>query len=539
MGLLDYFIRKDTKKDQDLKVINLRDKKQLQKLKKKAKRKKIGAFKNQVWPFRRFSVTQAFEGAKDNRKTRHWEVSDADPNDELIFDRINLVLRSRDLYKNTDLGKGAIKRHVTNVIGTGLLLQATPDFEFLGMSPEEGKELTRTIERLWRADIDRMDIAGFSDYYRMQRLAFLSFLKSGEVFGIIRTTDDGLKLQLIESDHISSPINQTTINKNLFDGVKVGKFGQPTGYWVYNQRLDKHQLVKVKGKSGQLNIMHFFQQERPGQLRGIPWLSNVILKIRDYQDLNDSELTAANIQSMLTLWIQSDNPADVDNPLDGDTDETDVPEDEADSEENDYIMQPGAINHLMPGQKIDMANPMRPHSNFNDFAVHNKQDVAMGIGMPYEILMMLFSTSFTASKGAKEEYKKIVMEEREIFNSKWNKPFYKEWFIDKVLRGQIKAPGFFDSIQNQEAYTRCVWVGMAQGLIDPVKETLAAQMRIQSGLSTHSQETSNLTGGDFETNAKKLKQEREEIGHVAAPSGALITEQLEESEREERNNQDD
>ncbi len=50
------------------------------------------------------------------------------------------------------------------------------------------------------------------------------------------------------------------------------------------------------------------------------------------------------------------------------------------------------------------------------------------------------------------------------------------------------------------------------GQIDPVKETVAAKLRIENNLSTYSRESAELNGTDFERNIQKLKKERALIG---------------------------
>ncbi len=83
------------------------------------------------------------------------------------------------------------------------------------------------------------------------------------------------------------------------------------------------------------------------------------------------------------------------------------------------------------------------------------------------------------------------------------------FFREAVMKGRINAPGFFDDQSIQMAYTRATWSGNGMGQIDPVKETKAAQMRVQSGFSTRTAEAQAMNGSNFEQNAEQLARENE------------------------------
>ena len=53
------------------------------------------------------------------------------------------------------------------------------------------------------------------------------------------------------------------------------------------------------------------------------------------------------------------------------------------------------------------------------------------------------------------------------------------------------------------------WNGQSQGQIDPVKETTAYQMQVESGFITNTAATSQLNGSDWENNVNLLKKEKE------------------------------
>ena len=84
---------------------------------------------------------------------------------------------------------------------------------------------------------------------------------------------------------------------------------------------------------------------------------------------------------------------------------------------------------------------------------------------------------------------------------------YNEFLFEANLKGRIICPGYFDDDYKQYLYSWCEWTGPAQGQLDPVKEVNAAILRVQNGFSTGQNETMELTGSDFESNAKQIRRE--------------------------------
>jgi capsid protein len=60
----------------------------------------------------------------------------------------------------------------------------------------------------------------------------------------------------------------------------------------------------------------------------------------------------------------------------------------------------------------------------------------------------------------------------------------------------------------KEAFTRATWIGSGAGQIDELKETQAAILRVQSGLSTYENEIAKL-GGDYrEVFAQAVREQK-------------------------------
>jgi capsid protein len=96
----------------------------------------------------------------------------------------------------------------------------------------------------------------------------------------------------------------------------------------------------------------------------------------------------------------------------------------------------------------------------------------------------------------------------------------------------------------RKAYLGNLWIGPAAGMIDPVKETVAAQARVDGFFSNISIESAAM-GIDFDQNIKQIAREQKKlqaIRQMMAPPVETLSaiDQLKLIEEEERkNNKDD
>jgi capsid protein len=104
----------------------------------------------------------------------------------------------------------------------------------------------------------------------------------------------------------------------------------------------------------------------------------------------------------------------------------------------------GTIAELAPDEDITIANPNRPNANFDPFFLAVIRQIGIALGIPYEVLIMHFSSSYTASKAAIETARQFFMDRRNWLATDFCQPTY-EWFLyECVSRGVIDAPGFLE-----------------------------------------------------------------------------------------------
>ncbi|MBD5469219.1 MAG: phage portal protein [Lachnospiraceae bacterium] len=446
--------------------------------------------------------------------------------------------RSRMLYMAAPLATSAIKTNRTNVIGCGLVLQAKPDAEILGLSQEKAAAWQTRTEaefRLWARKKQSCDATGINNFYGMQQLALMSWLLSGDVFVVFKQKKPtplcpySLRLHLIEADRVMTPLvsGSTSLyvtdginpdNKNrIFDGVEVDNDGAIVAYHISNHypnqiNADPTKWVRIKAYgelTGLPNILQIMDSERPEQYRGVSYLAQVIEPMLQMRRYTESELTAALIESFFTAFVLTEGDASK-NPY------NEAGEPQISSSDDEYEMGPGQINFMKPGEDIKFAAPTRPNSGFDAFMRNLCEQCGAALEIPADLLMKAFNASYSASRAALLEAWKAFKMRREWFVADFCKPVYETWLAEAVARGRIQAPGFFSDPIIREAWLGSEWIGPSQGQLDPVKEIEAEVMAVEHGFSTHEQSTIKLNGGQWAANMRQLTDENKKIAAASA-----------------------
>jgi len=174
---------------------------------------------------------------------------------------------------------------------------------------------------------------------------------------------------------------------------------------------------------------------------------------------------------------------------------------------NEMALGSGTIAELAPDEDITIANPNRPNKNFDPFFLAVIRQIGIALGIPYEVLIMHFSSSYTASKAAIETARMFFEDRREWLSRNFCQPIY-EWFLyEAVTRGLLDAPGFFDDPVKREAWCGSTWLGRAPIVLDSVKDANAAEKWIDLGVKTVESVTRETTGGNWLANQEQRKRE--------------------------------
>lgn len=484
-------------------------------------------------------------GANTTKKSmRGWNYAGGSAKED-IEDNISILRqRSRDAYMGVPAAAAALKTKRTNVIAGGLIPSPQLDGEFLKLGMEEAENLQIKISRefsLW-ADTPACDAERIDNFYQLQQLAFMSYLMNGDTFALLQEKPMpgqpySLRIKLIEADRVCSPDGYDRLYPcnvyghsvfQIVQGVETDQEGTVVAYWICNRHplsstyitgsADLHWTrVEAFGRAtGRRNVLHIMNRERIGQRRGVPILAPVLETIKQVGRYTDAEVMAAVISAMFTVFIEKENAADG-RPFG----EMLPPDMQIDSEDKSSIeLGPGAICDLAPGEKANFADPKHPNTGYDAFTDSIFRQIAAALEIPPEVLFKQFTNSYSAARGALNEFWRTCTMEQDWFKDDFCKPIYEEWLAEAVARGRVSAPGFFNDPLVRKVYTSCVWSGPARTNLNPVQEVTAAKLRVQMGFTTATEETAQMTGGDWNRNMKQRKLEakrQKEVDDIANP----------------------
>jgi lambda family phage portal protein len=483
-----------------------------------------------------FAGGNSYTGAsKSRRSMKEWQTTSNSADGDVLFDLPLLRERSRDLVRNAPLASGAINTVVTNVIGTGLSLQSRVNREVLGMTEEQAAEWQKNSERefrMWSESPD-CDITRTQNFYELQDLVFRGALESGDSFALLphlkRPGDAyGLKVQLVEGDRVSNP-NFARDKLGFAGGVELDDTGAPVAYHILkthpgdlNVKSRQWDRILAFGeKTGRRNVLHLFKRVRPGQNRGVPYLAPVIDALKQIDRYTEAEIMAAVVSGMFTVFVHSEGQG-----LDPANQMGMAAETGARPSDTDIKMASGAIIDLGLNEKIETANPGRPNTAFDPFVMAILRQVGVALELPFEILVKHFTASYSAARAAMLEAWKFFRVRRDWIAGRFCQPIYEMFLAEAIASGRILAPGFFDDPLIRAAYCAAQWQGDGPGAIDPLKESLAVEKRLEIGLSTLAKETAAYDGSDWEDNHTQQVREnamRLEGGLIATqPTPAAV-----------------
>jgi lambda family phage portal protein len=446
---------------------------------------------------------------------------ETDADSAILPDLRTLREESQNMLRNSAIAVGAVKTNITKVVGTGLKVKPQINRESLNLSDEAADKWERAAERefLLATDTREIDAERQLTFSLLQALVLLKTLEDGDVFtNMPRFTRPGspytLKLQIIEAARVINK-NGLADNSLLAAGVEKDTTGAPVAYHVCNQHpgglryRDKQNLTWTRlpafgRNSGSPLVLHHFDKTRPGQTRGVPYLTPVLEIIKQLGRYTDAEVMAAVVSGMLSVFITTES---------GDAGDVLPPNPEtaaADSTDTGVELGYGSVVGLLPGEKVESVNPGRPNPAFDPFVTALCRQIGVALEIPFELLVKHFTASYSAARAALLEAWAYFNRRRHWLVTSFCQPVYEAIITEAVATGRLSAPGFFSDPAIKRAYLGTVWIGDAPGQIDPLKEINAAEKRMALNLTTHSEECTALPNGgsDWEAKFPQLVKEK-------------------------------
>lgn len=447
-------------------------------------------------PSRRRSVAgrvkARYDAAADTVENRkHWANADGLSADAAQSPSVRRTLRMRSRYEaaNNSYAKGIIDTLANDIVGIGPQLQVDGD----------GAE---DIERLW-ASWSRD--AHLNDTLRVM---IRSAAESGECFArfVSGASNSGrvkLGLRLIEADQVASPGMMSDLSAS--DGIEFDSLGNPESYSVLRAHPGANYAGSTEAdKIAAAEIVHYFRRDRPGQVRGLPWLMPALPLFAQLRRFTLATLTAAETAASIALAISTDAIADQGDGEDPETLDT-------------FEMERGLVTVLPPGYKLGQVDPAQPSATYEMFKREILNEAARAVNMPFNIAAGN-SSSYNYASGRldhqtydlsnrviRDDVETVVLER--IFSE-----FWREAVLLGVGSGEMPSHS---------------WLWQSRAHVDPTKEASAQADRLASMTTTLRRECS-MSGDDWRDVLRQIAEEEKELKRlgltrpVAAPAPATM-----------------
>lgn len=495
----------------------------------------------------------SYKSASRERAGEQWHTVTRDSDGDSLLDLAELRRRSRDLSRNNPLAGSTLSAKVTNVVGTGLKLNATIDREFLGLNDDEADAWETRAEAEWKlfSESPNCDLRRTLCFSDQQELAFRAVLENGDHF-IAQVALPAPRpgwpfsfcLQHFEADRICNP-NNARDTATLIAGVEKETGGAPLRYHASNihpgalNRLARTQvwtaLPAFGERTGRRLTLHLFRVLREGQTRGMPDLSPVMSVIKQLDRYVDAEVDRAVKSALFLAFITTQ---------DGEGLGGIGPDQLAESRQGFYgvdtrrkklELDHSTMVDLFPGDGIQFSDPKAPNAAAESFLNTFARLVSSALELPHELVLRNFTSSYSAARGAMLMAWQFFQGRRAWLARELCRPIYEAVLIDAISAGRIQAKGFFTDPLARQAWLSAEWLGDAPPHIDENKAVEAAIARIDAGLSTVKRETAALTGQDYDRVLRQRLKERRLDPDRPTPvrTAQPTSDQLDQADRQE------
>jgi lambda family phage portal protein len=452
-----------------------------------------------LWPFgsksKKPAAKRMFGGAVFNRLTSDWNASIGTSQDSEIRSSLRVLRnRTRQLARDNDWVKNALRAIQNNVIGTGIGMQMQVKMQRQRNGKVLNQDLNEAIEDAWSqwCKASNCHTAGLLNFSDIERLLISSCAENGEVLvRIVKgkafgTSPVPMALEVIESDQLQDERNGTADNGNIIRmGVEKDEWGRPVAYWFYPYHPGDYlfktvELSKYKRVEAD-EIIHLYKHERPGQTRGVPWFASALRRMHQVAGFEEAEVVAARASASIMGFI---------NTPDGELQDDGVQDGQRVSN-----FEPGKIEALGPGETFTAFTPTRPGGQYDPFVRAQLRAVAAGVGVSYETLSKDYSQSnYSSSRLA-------LLDDRDNWRSlqQWmiknfHQKVFETWLDMAVLSGALDLPNYEI---NPDAYRAVRWMPRGWSWVDPAKEVAAYKEAVRCGFMTQSEVVAQ-TGCDIE-----------------------------------------
>lgn len=379
--------------------------------------------------------------------------------------RRKLSTRSRYECQNNTYYAGAVRTLVNDTVGRAPRLQM--------LTPDIG--LNEAVQELWR------EWAAASDWGLNMRVLCGVRWVAGECFAMpydSKALDRmglpvSLNLRLIEPAQVTHGYTGAIYGSNLHgdDGIECDDSGEVIAYKVMRAHPGDNRLFVDRSKIDTVpaaDMLHWFDPERPGQLRGITPMVPALSIFAHLRLLTSATLTAAQTAALLAGVLELPDAT-----LYGGQ-----PADFATTDPVELVN--GMLITVPGGGKVTQFKPEHPTANYSEFVNAKLKECGRALDMPFGKISGDYS-QFNFSSGKLEDagYWTARDIERTALEAHVFNPFFYRWcdFARFALPALAAFKGKWWQLRHR-------WQYDARPVIDGVKDATADELNLTNAADT-------------------------------------------------------
>ena len=408
-------------------------------------------------------MVRAYDAAQNNRRTDGWRTTSSGAIEEVRRARPLLRNRARDLVRNNAWAARAMDIKVSNTVGTGIMPRAD--------GPDDG--LNKQIDTLFAAWAAGCAPESGGNFYALQALADRTRAESGESLVVLDRTGSvapagiRLALQVLEGDWLVDETDRLSRAPTLWrDGIQFDASGRRTAYRIYSAHPTEVSLLAANRTRDvpAADLIHLYRQDRPGQIRGIPDIASVVMRLRDLDDYHDAALLLAKIHACLGVFVTQPNGAAA-SPLGA------AGTDAAGNRIEEIA--PGMVAYLAPGEEPHFLAPegAGPCAEYTRIALHM---IAAGIGVTYHQLTGdLSQANYSSLRAGSLEFRRQIEQHQHLRLI--------PMLCEPVWRAFLDAAVLADRLPRAARDVPAIWTPPRFELVDPIRDTGAMREQVRAG----------------------------------------------------------
>ncbi len=418
------------------------------------------------------AAVRSYDAGRPSRSTVGWRRPFTSARSETYQALPFLRASAHDLARNNPHVSKVVAGIAKDFVGTGIMPRAKTG----------RKALDKKVDAVMADLFGAIDVDGVCrNYPAFQLLAARTLLEGGEaVFRrYVRPTRLGLtvplQFALMEGEFIDNLFNAVLPNGNrIVQGIEFDPVQRTReAYWMFREHpgdaymaAPGDALERVRVPADDVRLM--MEPQRPGQIRGVPWITPILVRAKLLDDYEDAERQRKRMESSVPLIVK--NATQVGEASEGQGPSLFPTMTDADGNTIE-VVEPALVAYLRDSSGVEALTPAEA-AGFVPYKRAELQSVAAGARSTYELTSGdLSQTSFSSINFGTLDYRGMI----------------------DVMRGALLIPDF-------EWMWRCgIDVATARGLlpegtpygvehhcppwipVDPLKAADADKTAIRSG----------------------------------------------------------